>query len=1193
MERQSVHITGKIGSGKSHTALDVIESFLEDHKDYKPLILDTPIDLTVLEDTAVCAIVLADDLFGRGGMSSDTIAKGWQHVMKFIVPLIERKRIYFVVTSETRVDVNLDHTQVHAVHHFLDENNEVCLENIDIALRDSEQNNMLTLYSRHFCRPLFAHPKEIEEFQQSHDQTIGFPLLCNLIGIGRSTELFADPCNELYTFISELHEHHFPSFVILVLVLVTEGECSLAQLQQENYPTFARLLDILQHAKCAQTELSIGLARMQRQNVLAVKESGAIDFTHELLSSAVLNYVFENCPLADILPLFPISVINELSLLPKRLFDSKRSNGLETSSLKTIVSIISNLLDSKRAKDFMDVASSHLWMMDAFVDTVFSMLGFQFFFIEDTSKMPLSAYLVRIGNVSVISKLVSYMLTKPPRIVSMMKMAIENTKEEACRSCEENTLLCLLKLSNTNDASLIYAAIEGGDADIVDLICQHTTAGIIVTRDMLQTACQNGSFETMKYLFHNLESKRDSTSIRVEMRKQNNEGETLLHYAARGGNVPTFEFLLNERCDPRVVTHEGNTVLHTAAMFGRFQMVRYICSIFPDLVRQKNQMDYTCVHMAAREGHGDVLLMLIQMDGNQIEPVRGRNTIYHIAATNGYTDIIRYMLTVKPQQQNTPNKKSFQPVQSAVINGKTETLKLFLNKGTDPMTKTVDGRSFIHLAAYYSQLDTLKYLCTSYPKLIMELDSEGNTPGHDAGASGNIHSMKYLIQNGVDPLVQNNRGTTALHEACFHGGIEMVKYLSLTFPTLLWTINQNGYSVCFGAAISGHVDILKLLIDKGVDPNAASNEGSTILHEAAFGGKCDIVKYLCTEFPDMIEVRNCRSYMACHFAAQEGHLQCLAMLLTGKSFPLPTTAENQTLLHIASYNGMMSVVQYLCQNYPAIVTCIDSDSSLAIHYAARGDHIDILQFLIDDGQHPELCTHSGSTILHLAAYDGNTDMVTYLCSNYSYLIHALDTTGHSAAHYAAGSGDLPLLLNILQYDINPLIQSENGSTLLLKAAYNGHIEMTRYLCTEHPELITITDVVGCNALHYAACGGYFDIIQYMIGLGLDPESTTDDGHTIMHVAAFHGQLGLISNLCQKYPNLRRIKDSHGQTPEESAFENGQTEVALLLSSKNKENVLTETSTIPVFSAIFCCEGRNVGPRHIWQTMINLVNCCRR
>lgn len=222
-------------------------------------------------------------------------------------------------------------------------------------------------------------------------------------------------------------------------------------------------------------------------------------------------------------------------------------------------------------------------------------------------------------------------------------------------------------------------------------------------------------------------------------------------------------------------------------------------------------------------------------------------------------------------------------------------------------------------------------------------------------------------------------------------------------------------------------------------------------------------------------------------------------------------------------------------------------------------------------------------------------MVRYLCSKYPNLIHALDTSGHSAAHYAAGSGDLPLLLNILQYGINPLIQSENGSTLLLKAAYNGHIEMTRYLCTEHSELITTTDAVGCNAMHYAACGGYFDIIQYIIGLGLDPESTTDDGHTIMHVAAFHGQLQLISNLCQEYPNLKHIKDRHGKTPEEeSALKNGRTEVEHFLSStKTKENVQTESSTMEVLSEICCCEGRHCRPRQVWQTLINLVNCCRR
>ncbi len=46
------------------------------------------------------------------------------------------------------------------------------------------------------------------------------------------------------------------------------------------------------------------------------------------------------------------------------------------------------------------------------------------------------------------------------------------------------------------------------------------------------------------------------------------------------------------------------------------------------------------------------------------------------------------------------------------------------------------------------------------------------------------------------------------------------------------------------AAVSGHLDVVKYLVEKGADVKAADNDGWTPLHWAAELGLLDVVKYL-------------------------------------------------------------------------------------------------------------------------------------------------------------------------------------------------------------------------------------------------------------------------------------------------------------------------------------------------------------
>ncbi|KAM2838759.1 hypothetical protein COP1_030432 [Malus domestica] len=75
-------------------------------------------------------------------------------------------------------------------------------------------------------------------------------------------------------------------------------------------------------------------------------------------------------------------------------------------------------------------------------------------------------------------------------------------------------------------------------------------------------------------------------------------------------------------------------------------------------------------------------------------------------------------------------------------------------------------------------------------------------------------------------------GWTALHKTCFKGKIEVIRTL-LEKGVDMDAKDEDGYTVLHCAAESRHVDVIKMLVKKGVDVAARTNKGASV----SFGKK--------------------------------------------------------------------------------------------------------------------------------------------------------------------------------------------------------------------------------------------------------------------------------------------------------------------------------------------------------------------
>jgi hypothetical protein len=94
---------------------------------------------------------------------------------------------------------------------------------------------------------------------------------------------------------------------------------------------------------------------------------------------------------------------------------------------------------------------------------------------------------------------------------------------------------------------------------------------------------------------------------------------------------------------------------------------------------------------------------------------------------------------------------------------------------------------------------------------------------------------------------------------------------------------EDGWTCLMTAALHGHLDICRLLIDKGAQVNAKDRNGCTPLHWAAERGHIEIVRLLCDHGAD-VDARNHQDgSRPLHYAARKGRISIVKELIEVKN----------------------------------------------------------------------------------------------------------------------------------------------------------------------------------------------------------------------------------------------------------------------------------------------------------------------
>ncbi len=189
------------------------------------------------------------------------------------------------------------------------------------------------------------------------------------------------------------------------------------------------------------------------------------------------------------------------------------------------------------------------------------------------------------------------------------------------------------------------------------------------------------------------------------------------------------------------------------------------------------------------------------------------------------------------------------------------------------------------------------------------------------------------------------------------------------------------------------------------------------------------------------------------------------------------------------------------------------------------------------------------TPLHYAAKNGWSEVLKILLENGANASpkSAPKDREWTPIHYAAKEGYLEIVKILISNRVDKEIKTSFGLTPLLVAAEFGHAEIVKFLLTEKAEknAKTIPDNHCMNALHYAAVGGFADVVQVLLDAGIDKELKTTSGITALHFAVSSGNAEVVKILLMSGVD-KEVKTALGHDILYLAASKGKKEVLLLL-----------------------------------------------
>ena len=686
-------------------------------------------------------------------------------------------------------------------------------------------------------------------------------------------------------------------------------------------------------------------------------------------------------------------------------------------------------------------------------------------------------------------------------------------------------------------------------------------------------------------------------------------GEQALQLACRMGHFDTVAILLDKGASVNAYAQQGTGPLHEACERNNVKLAGLLLSRNANVFGEsETKATVTPLHVAARFGSLDCVVLLTSKNANPLARDGAGNTPLHAACLRGDDTIVKALLDVGSDpsmtnalgemaldiaekhghvscaqmlrtrnvafaEQMTPAERRriglSEALHRAVKEDDVRAIDLLVAQGADIRMTEVGGHSVMHLAARKGLVGMATKLLSKGAPLSTQ-DNLGRLPLHVAAEEGHADMIRLLIERGSDVYAVDTIGGTALHHAATAACAQTLLNRS---AGLVNVSDTNASTAAHRAAALGRIDVLKVLVDAGADLNAADEKGWTVLHEGAHANQVLAVDFVISFGADVNALAG-DGFTPLLLCMSANVSESTAVLIRhGADVNAAAPNGLWTPLHFAAFHGNLDMIRALGRA-SADLFAKNGDGLTPIAVADAFGQQAAAQLLATLAVSPIGEGGSGGgkralgNIAELvrAVTAGDLDSVG-LSIDDGFDPDTVDSQGTGMLHVAARRGNEAMITLLLVRNASIELPMADGRTALHVAAEEGHAGVITLLLERGARTDT-RDESGASALHVAAAHSDSCVVALLSG-GALVDAVDDEGRTPTHVAASEGQAACLSRLLHAGQDANVVDDRGWSPLHYAANHNFRPCAVLLLDADADPNLMAADGTAPLHLATWC------------------------
>jgi ankyrin repeat protein len=504
-------------------------------------------------------------------------------------------------------------------------------------------------------------------------------------------------------------------------------------------------------------------------------------------------------------------------------------------------------------------------------------------------------------------------------------------------------------------------------------------------------------------------------------------GPTPLHLAGRMAQVEAMKILLEAGASTSsVASQSGETPLHVAAAHGSVEVIELLFKGGADIGVQDSS-GYTPLQGACLKGHHAVVELLAAHKSTEEDMVEGYNPL---------TD-----------QHDDP------PLMIAIEKGYPKIAEVLLRHGSNPDIEDEYGTALLQ-SVQFERLEIVQLLLGRNadpnkvrPKTIPAIV--------EAAARENLEMIELLLKHGADPEKKELPGASS--------GFQR---------TALQLAVQDGLT-----------KTVKLLLDRGANPDAADGDGWTAIWTAAASENVEIARYLAQAGADLRGVCGGLNHTPLHAGVRNAEL---VRVLLEYGADVSQESDSGTPIDLAATENYAESLGLMLADRRSKPDLKSDKLAKAFRTSIREGYVEVASLLLEAGMDVNSKMLNGDPVLVAALEGGNAEMVDTLLQYHPDLT-VESPSGGGMLHCITTKTPKESIKRLVNAGARLDLLNNKQETALSRAARHSTPEVVDYLESKYPKAKNIVGMRG-TPLNIACREGTLGNVKALVELGSDVNS---------------------------------------------------------------------------------------------------------